>query len=133
MITARASTNTSPRRRLLPRACRVFSSSLGIPLITHARWIDASSPYRNALQDVGQCGDWTRPTGITWPDIWPTSGVATYEQDWLDDKAQPDFNLTDAEAFLDNMAAAMAAAQSHACNTAWPRRGTLCKAPSTAT
>jgi hypothetical protein len=34
--------------------------------------------------------------------------VATYEQDWLDDKAQPAFNLTDAETFLNNMAAAMA-------------------------
>jgi len=36
-----------------------------------------------------------------------TAGVATYEQDWLDDKAQPAFNLTDAETFLNNMAAAM--------------------------
>src|SRR5205823_8670345 len=29
------------------------------------------------------------------------------EQDWLNDKAHTDFNLTDAEAFLDNMASAM--------------------------
>jgi hypothetical protein len=37
------------------------------------------------------------------------SGVATYEQDWLDDKAHTDFNLNDGEAFLGNMASAMAA------------------------
>jgi hypothetical protein len=36
------------------------------------------------------------------------SGVATYEQDWLNDNAHADFNLTDADAFLDNMAASMA-------------------------
>jgi hypothetical protein len=35
------------------------------------------------------------------------SGVATFEQDWLNDNAQTEFNLTDGEAFLDNMAASM--------------------------
>src|SRR5262249_1671463 len=35
------------------------------------------------------------------------SGVATFEQDWLADKAQTEFNLTDGEAFMNNMAAAM--------------------------
>ena len=39
--------------------------------------------------------------------LW-TSGVATFEQDWLADKAHTDFNLTDGDAFLDNMAASMA-------------------------
>jgi hypothetical protein len=51
---------------------------------------------------------------VTDPAYWETvagylanSGVATFEQDWLNDKAQTDFNLTDGEAFLDNMAASM--------------------------
>ena len=37
-----------------------------------------------------------------------TSGVTTFEQDWLADKAHADFNLTDGAEFLDNMAASMA-------------------------
>src|SRR5579885_2334334 len=37
-----------------------------------------------------------------------SSGVATYEQDWLDADAHTDFNLYDPNAFLDNMAAALA-------------------------
>jgi hypothetical protein len=51
---------------------------------------------------------------VTDPSYWETvaaylanSGVATFEQDWLADKAHTDFNLTDPDAFLDNMAASM--------------------------
>jgi len=40
-------------------------------------------------------------------DYLATSGVATYEQDWLNDNAQTAFNLTDPEAYLGNMAASM--------------------------
>jgi hypothetical protein len=84
-----------------------FQQGLGIPLITHARWIDAASPYRTRYQMSGNVvldpAYWKYVAGYL-----ATSGVATYEQDWLDDKAQPAFNLTDAETFLDNMAAAMA-------------------------
>ncbi len=46
-----------------------------------------------------------------WEDIaayLQSSGVTTYEQDWLGDKAQSDFNLADPYAFLGNMAASMA-------------------------
>jgi hypothetical protein len=32
------------------------------------------------------------------------AGVVTYEQDWLDKNAEPEFNLTDPDAYLDNMA-----------------------------
>ena len=84
-----------------------FQQSLGIPLITHARWIDPSSPYRKLYQMSGNVvldqAYWNYVAGYL-----ATSGVATYEQDWMDDKAQPAFNLTDADTFLDNMAAAMA-------------------------
>jgi hypothetical protein len=83
-----------------------FQQNLGVPLITHARWIDSSSPYRTLYRMSGNV--------VTDPAYWETvagylanSGVATFEQDWLNDKAQTDFNLTDGEAFLDNMAASM--------------------------
>lgn len=84
-----------------------FQQSLGVPLITHARWIDPSSPYHKLYKMSGNV--------VMDPAYWntvaqylATSGVATYEQDWLADKAHADFNLTDSEAFMDNMAAAMA-------------------------
>lgn len=92
---------------LFPGGLGSFQRSLGAPLITHARWIDATSPYRRSYRMSGNV--------ILDPAYWDavaaylaTSGVATYEQDWLADKAQADFNLTDSDAFLDNMAAAMA-------------------------
>src|SRR5450759_2156931 len=84
-----------------------FQQNLGVPLITHARWIDASSPYHKQYQMSGNV--------VTDPAYWETiagylatSGVATFEQDWLADKAHTDFNLTDGDAVLDNMAASMA-------------------------
>jgi hypothetical protein len=46
-----------------------------------------------------------------WEDIatyLQASGVTTYEQDWLGDNAQTNFNLTDPYMFLGNMAASMA-------------------------
>jgi hypothetical protein len=84
-----------------------FQQNVGVPLITHARWIDSSSPYRTTYRMSGNV--------VTDPAYWETvagylatSGVATYEQDWLNDNAQASFNLTDEDAFLDNMAASMA-------------------------
>ena len=84
-----------------------FQQNLGVPLITHARWIDSSSPYHTLYKMSGNV--------VIDPAYWETvagylanSGVATFEQDWLDDKAHTDFNLTDGAAFLDNMAASMA-------------------------
>jgi hypothetical protein len=84
-----------------------FQQKLGVPLITHARWIDPSSPYRKSYKMSGNvvldAAYWDTVAGYL-----ANSGVATYEQDWLSDKAQTDFNLTDSDTFLDNMAAAMA-------------------------
>ena len=84
-----------------------FQQRISVPLITHARWIDPASPYRTSYRMSGNV--------VLDPAYWDmvaaylaNSGVATYEQDWLADKAQPDFNLTDGAEFLDNMAAAMA-------------------------
>jgi hypothetical protein len=84
-----------------------FQRLIGVPLITHARWIDPVSPYRSSYRMSGNV--------VLDRNYWETvaaylanSGVVTYEQDWLADKAQTDFNLTDGAEFMDNMAAAMA-------------------------
>jgi hypothetical protein len=84
-----------------------FQTALGVPLVTHARWIDASSPYRQQYAISGNVA--TDPQ--YWADIsnyLSVSGAVVYEQDWLGSNAQADFNLTDPDAFLRNMSAAMA-------------------------
>jgi hypothetical protein len=92
---------------LFPESLAGFQRNLGVSLITHARWIDPSSPYHQMYKMSGNV--------VTDPLYWNStaaylaaSGVTTYEQDWLDDKAHTDFNLTDPELFLDNMAVALA-------------------------
>lgn len=85
-----------------------FQAILGVPLTTHARWIDVASPYQTQYTISGGVA--------TDPRYWEaaatylqSSGVTTYEQDWLNSNAQTNFNLTDPVAFLDNMAASMSA------------------------
>ena len=84
-----------------------FQKGLTVPLVTHARWIDAASPYRSKYTISGNVA--------TDPQYWEdtatylkASGAAVYEQDWLGDNAQSALNLTDPNAFLGNMAASMA-------------------------
>ena len=93
---------------ILPGGLASFQQSLGLPLVTHARWIDASSPYR---------GQYAMSNNVSIdPDYWSTiatyiagAGVAVYEQDWLNQNALPaTTNLTDQDAFMDGMASAMA-------------------------
>lgn len=91
---------------IFPDGLDGFHAKLGLPLVTHARWVDPASPYHGQYQ----MSDAT----IIDPAYWTnrmhylrTSGVVMYEQDWLDQRALPALsNLTDAEAFLGNMAAA---------------------------
>jgi len=60
-----------------------FQKSIGMPLVTHNRWIDPASPYHQHYQISGVAAvdpKW-------WDDIadyMKSSGIATYEQDWLD-------------------------------------------------
>jgi hypothetical protein len=60
-----------------------FQKSIGLPLITHNRWIDPNSPYHEHYQISGIAAvdpKW-------WADIadyLKASGITTYEQDWLD-------------------------------------------------
>lgn len=88
---------------LFPSGLAAFQQQLGLPLITHARWIDPSSPYRSQYTMSNNV--------ITDPSFWnstmsylKSAGVVTYEQDWLSEYAQPNYNLTDPNAFMGNMA-----------------------------
>jgi hypothetical protein len=90
---------------LFPNGLGAFQSSVGVPLVTHARWIDPSSPYYQEYDTSGAV--------VIDPAYWNSrmnylaaNGVVTYEQDWLGANAQPAFNLTSRGAFLGNMAAA---------------------------
>ena len=95
---------------LFPNGLAAFQQSLGLPLVTHARWIDTASPYRSMYKMSGNVSIdpafWSKIASYL-----KTSGVVTYEQDWLNINALPSTsNLTDQDAFTDNMAQAMAAA-----------------------
>jgi hypothetical protein len=89
---------------LFPDGLAAFQSKLGLPLMTHARWVTATSPYFSEYKMSGDvCID---------PAFWQSimsylrqSGVVVYEQDWLSEGAQPVYNLTDPDAFFGNMAA----------------------------
>ena len=93
-------------RSLFPQGLKAFQQRLGLPLITHARWIDAHSPYREQYRISGNVATdaryWNQIAGYL-----QDSGVVGYEQDWLGAQAQADLNLNDPEAFMTNMARAM--------------------------
>ncbi|HTS03516.1 MAG TPA: hypothetical protein VMN04_13410, partial [Thermoanaerobaculia bacterium] len=93
---------------LFPRGLADFQERLGLPLITHARWIDEKSPYRREYRMsndvVVDPAYWTSIAGYL-----AEAGVFAYEQDWLDQKATAAFTLDDQNAFMDNMARAMKA------------------------
>ena len=83
-----------------------FQSGLGLPLATHSRWIDLASPYRGEYEISGNVA--TDPR--YWEDVASylhSSGVTTYEQDWLNINAETAFNLTDPTTYLNNMASSM--------------------------
>jgi hypothetical protein len=94
-------------KSLFPDGLASFQKSLGTGLITHNRWLDANSPYRTKYKCSGnQVID-----EAFWKDraaYLKAAGVLVYEQDWLSRNGLPNQNnLTDQEAFLDNMAKAM--------------------------
>lgn len=94
---------------LFPDGLNAFQKSIGLPLITHNRWIDPTSPYTQHYKISGIAAvdpKW-------WDDIavyLKSSGIITYEQDWLDRifTYSPAFSsdLGTGEAFLDNMSRA---------------------------
>ena len=90
-----------------PSGIGAFQQQLGLPLLTHARWIDFSSPYRtNYTMSGNVCVD-----PAYWASIMSylkSSGVVSYEQDWLGVAGIPNMNLSDPPAYLDLMATAAA-------------------------
>jgi hypothetical protein len=88
---------------LFPSGLATFQQQVGLPLVTHARWIDPASPYRAQYGFSGNV--MTDPR--YWTDLMSylhSSGVVTYEQDWLGAQAQPVYDLTAPTAFMGNMA-----------------------------
>jgi hypothetical protein len=88
---------------LFPNGLGAFQKDLGLPLITHARWIDTKSPYHQKYRMSNNV--------IIDPAYWMTvgtylkdAGVFAYEQDWLDEQATADYKLDDQNEFMDNMA-----------------------------
>jgi hypothetical protein len=93
-------------KELFPNGLSAFHQSLGLPLVTHARWISTASPYRQRYKMSGNV--------IIDPAFWKSTaeyladaGVVTYEQDWLNHNAQTGMNLQDPQAFLGEMSEAM--------------------------
>jgi len=90
-------------KELFPDGLATFQKELGMPLVTHARWMDKSSPYHGQYAFSNNV--------VIDPAFWKSvmdylreAGVVVYEQDWLCNNAKPAENLTDADAFFDNMA-----------------------------
>ena len=97
-----------PDLTIIPDGLSGLQQLLGrAPFIVHARWTDPASPVRQQYQMSGNVPIdpqyWTDLAGYL-----RSNGVMTYEQDWLASWAKTDMNLTDPEAYLDNMAHAMA-------------------------
>ncbi len=94
---------------LFPQGLAAFQKQLGLPLVVHARWIDRSSPYHADYQISG-----VAPVDPRWwndrTDYLKSSGVVTYEQDWLSaiygSSPQMASTLDAGPAFADNMARA---------------------------
>ena len=94
---------------LFPNGLDSFQKAIGLPLIAHNRWIDPASPYHSRYHISGLAAvdpKW-------WDDIadyLKTSGIVTYEQDWLDRiyKYSPEFSSDPfiGANFLDDMASA---------------------------
>ncbi|MBD0739348.1 CBM35 domain-containing protein [Streptomyces sp. CBMA29] len=95
-------------KELFPDGLAAFQKQLGMPLTTHARWMDKSSPYHGQYQFSNDI--------VIDPKFWQSvmaylkdGGVTVFEQDWLCTNAKPAENLTDADALFTNMAASATA------------------------
>ena len=94
---------------LFPQGLTHFQQAINLPLVTHNRWIDPSSPYHAHFKISG--------LAAVDPKFWDgiaaylkESGIVTYEQDWLSSifEHSPELSSTpdQGNAFLDNMARA---------------------------
>lgn len=102
----------TPSPDLFPQGLKAFDEKLGLPLITHNRWIDPTSPYWQNYKISGIAAVdpkwWDKIIGdiASW-------GVVTYEQDWNNYiyNLSPELSSTTwaGDAYLDGMARACAA------------------------
>jgi hypothetical protein len=99
----------TPDPTLFPNGLAAFQQQLGLPLMTQAKYIDASSPYRSQYTMSNNVSTDQNYWNMVANEL-QSSGVVTYEQDWLSNQALPAVNLTDPDAFMNNMAGAMSAA-----------------------
>ena len=94
---------------VFPQGLRAFDQQVAMPLITHNRWIDLKSPYREKYKISG--------VGAVDPKWWDditdylkAADVIVYEQDWLNEifNNSPEFSSTTTagDLFMDNMARA---------------------------
>jgi hypothetical protein len=88
---------------IFPNGLKAFQQRLGLPLITHSRWIDQYSPYRTQYRISNNVS--------VDPQLWDNiagyvsdAGSVTYEQDWLDFEATAANTIDDQEAFMGDMA-----------------------------
>ncbi|MGC9198111.1 MAG: hypothetical protein ACP5E5_04130 [Acidobacteriaceae bacterium] len=93
---------------IFPDGLASFHQRLQLPLATHARWISKASPYRSQYKMSRNV--------IIDPRFWHATadylhadGVVVYEQDWLNQSARPAIDLSQSQAFLQEMADNMAA------------------------
>ena len=94
---------------LFPNGLDHFQKAIGLPLVTHNRWVDPASPYHEHYRISGIAAvdpNWWRNIA----EYMKSSGIITYEQDWLDRiyNYSPAFSSDPetAEAFLDDMSGA---------------------------
>lgn len=92
---------------IFPDGLTEFHKKMGLPFVTHARWVSPNSPYRTKYR--------MSKNVIIDPRFWRKtatylheSGVITYEQDWLNQNARPAIDIAQSQAFLDDMAGGMA-------------------------
>jgi autotransporter-associated beta strand protein len=93
---------------LFPNGLAAFQQQLGLPLVTHCRWVDGASPYHSqyamSANVIVDNSYWTNRM-----DYLNSGGVITFEHDWLDINALPLLNLNDPPAFMNDMANSAAA------------------------
>jgi hypothetical protein len=96
---------------LFPQGLAAFQRRIRLPLITHNRWVDRASPYRERYRIDG----FAPVDASFWKEIidyLAGAGVVTYEQDWLnviyDHSPALSSGLTAADAFENGMASAAA-------------------------
>ncbi len=92
---------------IFPDGLPAFHKRMGLPFVTHARWVSPHSPYRlkyRMSRNVIIDPRFWRSTA----DYLHKSGVIGYEQDWLNYNARPAISIEQSHAFLADMAKGMA-------------------------